>query len=1377
MPCADLCDVLGKHISDNNISDVNISTLLRSYYLRRVEEKDDVLEAHLKGRYRRQNFRNTTNSTLLQEKITEVLGSHGNRQLDRLVEDGVKQFVLRFMECPAIIPRCIWGAAPSHAPLAPLSPPLPFLYIHHTAIPSEPCLSLQMCSKNMRAIQHFHQKDKGWHDIGYSFVVGSDGYIYEGRGWLSQGAHTKGRNSVGYGVAFIGDYTNHLPSPHDMELVRHHLVKCGVNYGFLQKNYTILGHRQVVETDCPGDSLYSEITTWKHYKIVISGELQTDTEIRVRSFLKMSSNKDSNTGELQEIEDDMELAPEQNGPVGPDPQRPEVGKVLNTYKWHTRAEMGAHGTFERLEKGATKNWNKMQSWRKALSEDAGEKSSNPTRACESPSKSEKQPRKNPFRRALSEPPGSLFSSLAPGTSGSQASGSSVQDSTQRGKIRKYLQTVSQKFKRPRLQSNLSENVQKEKAEPENVVQEPVHLSWAPPQEVPVWDINNCFLQDGQILIPRDEEPMTKVRNRVSSCLSSISLQNISGSPTELNPDPVVTSSSAKPKGQDGGVRRLIKRHLQGEEKRKSSTQLNTAGLSVATRYGSRESLSIPVSAAKSLDLSEDQSTVIRPVHSSILGEKYCFQVINSENNHCFGCTSAAERDRWIEDLRRSAHPNKDNCERTENSLCLWINEAKDLPPKRRFFCEVHLDGTLFARTSSRPVGKSVQRSSMAIEGVSGASGSGSAAGGCQLFWGEFFELDNLPPVSNITLHLFRGDDPKKKRHSKDESVLHPFGSVHLPLAEIKGRAYQEKWYPIIPYKTPGTGASKDHLGLQASIRVKAKFKNLKILPIERYKEFAEYITVNYVEMCSSLEPLLNVREKEELAGALVHVLQSIGKAKEFLIDLGSAEVQRLGENEALIFRENTLATKAIDEYMKLVGQKYLIDTLGDFIARLYCGGDSCEVDPLKCSPADLPINQRHLKETCEDVVKRITDMEESFPAELKEIFSSWVSDCTDRGQLDIGHHLISASLFLRFLCPAILSPSLFGLTQPYPEPSTLRTLTLTAKVLQNLANFTLFGDKEEYMLFMNEFLQQHWEPMRGFLQSVSDPDSEMAMSRFDGYVDLPLRLAVLHNLLVDILSIMKQDQINNLHPLPSILNQISEFLGNEAQRIHVSRNASNGTTKPIYVPPRDLPKYSPLQTSLQQLPLDPKPKKREPKKVQRAFSVPNRSRQHQQPIKRQASKEELPTQSQDYGLDQDHCLEISPPSNPERSKASAAAKHAQDLAELRMGVEQVTERELEMAKRLEDFIVLTQDQNTQLQVEVQELRNLLAIRDEQLASATFRLGVIEEEREEDERKLNVAVAAVERMTVLEEQFAGLLKDVHQLYTVNTDGIRQTYINT
>ena len=46
-------------------------------------------------------------------------------------------------------------------------------------------------------------------------------------------------------------------------------------------------------------------------------------------------------------------------------------------------------------------------------------------------------------------------------------------------------------------------------------------------------------------------------------------------------------------------------------------------------------------------------------------------------------------------------------------------------------------------------------------------------------------------------------------------------------------------------------------------------------------------------------------------------------------DLGTAELARSGGREALLFRENTLATKAIDEYMKLVAQDYLQETLGE----------------------------------------------------------------------------------------------------------------------------------------------------------------------------------------------------------------------------------------------------------------------------------------------------------------------------------------------------------------------------------------------------------------------------------------------------------------
>uniref|UniRef100_A0A8C6SGE0 RAS protein activator like 3 n=1 Tax=Neogobius melanostomus TaxID=47308 RepID=A0A8C6SGE0_9GOBI len=813
---------------------------------------------------------------------------------------------------------------------------------------------------------------------------------------------------------------------------------------------------------------------------------------------------------------------------------------------------------------------------------------------------------------------------------------------------------------------------------------------------------------------------------------------VCGGPLECSPDNV----APRQKKQDGGVRVIKRTYL----------KMNVFYL---LHYGSNNSISIPV--LPSLDLSTDTSTVIRPVHSSILGEKYCFEVNSA-------CIITSERDRWIEELRRAAQPNKDNIKRTENSLSLWVNEAKDLLPKKRYYCEVHLDGTLFARTSSRAIGKAPNRSSMAGEGAMGSTGvlnsSGGVTAGCQLFWGELFELDNLPSISHITLHLFRDEDPKKKRHSRDDSALHPLGSVNITLAEIRGRAYQEKWYPIVPYKVPGATGTKEMLGPQASLRIKARFQNLQVLPMEKYKEFAEYVTLDYVEMCTKLEPLLSVKEKEELAGALVHVLQSIGKAKEFLIDLGGAEVERLGENEALIFRENTLATKAIDEYMKLVGQKYLIDTLGDFINRLYTSGENCEVDPRKCP--DLANNQKHLKETCEEVVQKIFGIHGPFPEELNRIFSSWMELCEDQGKPEIGQRLISASLFLRFLCPAVLSPSLFNLTQPYPETSTLRTLTLTAKVIQNLANFTQFGEKEEYMLFMNEFLEQHWDGMRGFLQT---------------------------------------ETTDKLHPLPSILNQITESLGPEALRILIS--SQSGQIKPTYVLPKDLAKYSPLQSSTQQLCLETKGQRdadirarrsfKERKPVHRTQSAPHRPVGHKKyALKRQTSSEDLPTADPQQEAAEPNQPHITLPRKNESTQRTPARpvpwikinqnresreiktqeeeefnvldRHSEELSELRLGIEQVTERELDMAKRLEDFInqnqdqnALLQEQNTVLQAEVHELRNQLAVTEEQLASATFRLGVIEEEREEDERKLCVAMAAAERMNVLVRH----IKDLHQ----------------
>ena len=101
----------------------------------------------------------------------------------------------------------------------------------------------------------------------FSFLIGGDGLIYEGRGWNVQGAHTGGFNTVGYGVCFLGDFTSHNPSQSAMAAYTS-LVNCALEMGKIAGDYQMFGHRQTKPeggTECPGDTLYSTIQSWPHW--------------------------------------------------------------------------------------------------------------------------------------------------------------------------------------------------------------------------------------------------------------------------------------------------------------------------------------------------------------------------------------------------------------------------------------------------------------------------------------------------------------------------------------------------------------------------------------------------------------------------------------------------------------------------------------------------------------------------------------------------------------------------------------------------------------------------------------------------------------------------------------------------------------------------------------------------------------------------------------------------------------------------------------------------------------------------------------------------------------------------------------------------------
>ncbi|XP_049814378.1 uncharacterized protein LOC126260925 isoform X5 [Schistocerca nitens] len=161
-----------------------------------------------------------------------------------------------------VIPRREWLAQPRLDSAEFLSLPVPYVIISHSA--TEGCDTQAACTHLIRFLQTFHIESRGWSDIIYNFLVGGDGYVYEGRGWTVVGAHTFGYNNRSIGLNMVGTFTKALPSEAQMLALRQ-LIELGVQEGFIAENYKLLGHRQLANTESPGTRLYEELMTWPHW--------------------------------------------------------------------------------------------------------------------------------------------------------------------------------------------------------------------------------------------------------------------------------------------------------------------------------------------------------------------------------------------------------------------------------------------------------------------------------------------------------------------------------------------------------------------------------------------------------------------------------------------------------------------------------------------------------------------------------------------------------------------------------------------------------------------------------------------------------------------------------------------------------------------------------------------------------------------------------------------------------------------------------------------------------------------------------------------------------------------------------------------------------
>lgn len=190
--------------------------------------------------------------------------------------------VLMPSQAPSIISRADWGADESLRCGTPqYDNGIRAAVIHHTAGSND--YSPLESAGIVKAIYTYHSKTLGWCDIAYNALVDKYGQVFEGSaGGLTkavEGFHTGGFNRDTWGVAMIGNFDDVAPTPIQIRTVGRLLgwrlgldgvdpkgtvamESAGSHYttfpaGATATLPTIFTHRDVGNTDCPGNAAYA----------------------------------------------------------------------------------------------------------------------------------------------------------------------------------------------------------------------------------------------------------------------------------------------------------------------------------------------------------------------------------------------------------------------------------------------------------------------------------------------------------------------------------------------------------------------------------------------------------------------------------------------------------------------------------------------------------------------------------------------------------------------------------------------------------------------------------------------------------------------------------------------------------------------------------------------------------------------------------------------------------------------------------------------------------------------------------------------------------------------------------------------------------------
>uniref|UniRef100_A0A672RCZ1 RAS p21 protein activator 2 n=1 Tax=Sinocyclocheilus grahami TaxID=75366 RepID=A0A672RCZ1_SINGR len=284
------------------------------------------------------------------------------------------------------------------------------------------------------------------------------------------------------------------------------------------------------------------------------------------------------------------------------------------------------------------------------------------------------------------------------------------------------------------------------------------------------------------------------------------------------------------------------------------------------------------------------------------------------------------------------------------------------------------------------------------------------------------------------------------------------GETRISVKILRNDHIHRAWYLLQP-KGNGTKSKPDDMG---SLRLKVTYTEDNVLSSACYTALRNLMlkSPDVKPISASAAHVLGDICREsvgyEALLPVVRLLLHHNRLLPFLTSVAALELENTQFKANTIFRGNSLATRCIDDMMKIVGRSYLTVTLKPVLNEIFESNKTCEIDPVKLKEGDnVEVNKENLQGYVQKVFTFITQSSSSCPPLMCDVFRSLRQLASKHFPADphVQYSAVSSFVFLRFFAVAVLSPHTFQLRSHHPDPEISRTLTLISKTIQSLGSW------------------------------------------------------------------------------------------------------------------------------------------------------------------------------------------------------------------------------------------------------------------------------------------------------------------------------------